>query len=229
MCMYWILRVNANKLKMLTIQQQFHRKSLQRQWHSYFIRVFSRWWVWNWGLENVYPPWYFSGLPRKCRASVPNMSHYVVLHLHENIQGHYFFYCFERVKDSRAVTYLNEITQDLSRKWCQWRKIFLFNICFGNDVLCTAFLSRTKSAVATEYSAENSYWVFLHQRCFLHTTHSKTEMEEGKERIKTEQRRAGKKKEKKKNLFSPSYGGNKELPVLLWGHSRMSWGPNPNS
>jgi len=40
-------------------------------------------------------------------------------------------------------------------------------------------------------------------------------MEEGKERIKTEQRRAGKKKEKKKNLFSPSYGGNKELPVLL--------------
>jgi len=52
--------------------------------------------------------------------------------------------------------------------------------------------------------------VFLHQRCFLNTARSKKEREEGKERIKTEQRRTGKKKEEKKNLVSPSYGGSKD-------------------
>lgn len=88
-----------------------------------------------------------------------------------------FCYCFERIKDSSEVTYVSEITQDLSHKWCQWRKITLFNKCFGNDVLYKAFLSWTKNTVAIEYSAENSYWVFLHQRCLLHTTRSKTEME----------------------------------------------------
>jgi hypothetical protein len=78
-----------------------------------------------------------------------------------------------------------------------------------------AFLSRTKNTVAAGYLAENCYCVFLYQRCFLLTTRSKTEREEGKECIKTEQRRAGKKKEEKKNLVSPSYGGRKDLPVLL--------------
>jgi len=69
--------------------------------------------------------------------------------------------------------------------------------------------------VSTGYSAENSYWVCLHQRRFLHTTRSKTEREEGKEWIKTGQRWAGKKKEEKKNLAFSIYGGSKHIPVLL--------------
>jgi hypothetical protein len=43
----------------------------------------------------------------------------------------------------------------------------------------------------------------------------KRETDEVKEQRKTEQRRIRRKKEGKKNLVSSSYGGNKDLPVLL--------------
>jgi hypothetical protein len=83
--------------------------------------------------------------------------------------------------------------------------------------------------VAARYSAENGYWVFLHQLYFLHTACSKTEREEGKERRKKEKRRARKKERSEKGRFLRVTAAAKICLFFSEYTEACCERPNPNS